>query len=122
MVFGIFEYFSNPLTEEIRLQIFGSRDLSVSPIDLLSDGDSVYSTEKVFGILGTPVSTCLICVWTPVKTCEIIWQLSLFEVGSFPSVDSKNLGGKHSAASVCVKVRYDVNIYVCMSSYEGGEM
>jgi len=122
LVFGIFEYFSNPLTEEIRLQIFGSRDLSVSPIDLLSDGDSVYSTEKVFGILGTPVSTCLICVWTPVKTCEIIWQLSLFEVGSFPSVDSKNLGGKHFVANVCVKVRYDDNIYVFMSSYEGGEV
>jgi len=57
-----------------RLKIFGSRDLSVFAIDLLSDRDSVYSTENVFGIVGTPVKTGLICMGTPVKTCEIFWQ------------------------------------------------
>jgi len=46
-----------PLTEEFTLKIFGSQDRSVCPIDLLSDGDSVYSTETVFRILGTPVKT-----------------------------------------------------------------
>jgi len=34
--------------------MFASRDLSVSPIGLLSGG-SVYSIEKSIGILGTPV-------------------------------------------------------------------
>ena len=63
-----------PLTEEIRLQKSGSRDLSVFSIEPLSDGDSVYSTEKVFRILGTPMKTCLICMGTPVKTCSIFWQ------------------------------------------------
>ena len=58
-----------PLTEEIRLKIFGYRDLSGFPIDLLSDGDSVYSTEISFGNLGTPVKMCLISMGTPVKTC-----------------------------------------------------
>ena len=57
------------LTEVIRLEIFGSRHLSVFPIDLLSDGDSVYSTEKAFEILGTPVKTCLIRMGSPVTTC-----------------------------------------------------
>jgi len=47
-----------PLTNEIRLQIFGSPDLSVFLIDLLSAGDSVYSRENVLEILGTPVKTC----------------------------------------------------------------
>ena len=45
------------------------------PNRCLSDRDSVYSTEKVVGILGTPVKSCLICMRTPVKTCSIIWQL-----------------------------------------------
>jgi len=57
------------LTEEIRLEIFRSRHLSVFPIDLLSDGDSIHSTEKVYEILGIPVKTCSICMGTPVKTC-----------------------------------------------------
>jgi len=46
-----------PLTEEIRLQIFGSPDfffpdLSVLLIDHLSDGDSVYSGETSFRFFG----------------------------------------------------------------------
>jgi len=57
-----------PLIEEITLKRFGSRDLSVFPIDLLSDGDCVYSTENLFAILGTPVTACLIYMGTPVKT------------------------------------------------------
>ena len=36
-------YICIPRTEEIRLKIFGSRDLSGFPIDLLSDGDFVYT-------------------------------------------------------------------------------
>jgi len=60
--------------EEIRLQLFGSPDLSVFLIDLLSDGDSVDSNETSFEILGTPVKTCLICTGTPVKTWSIFWE------------------------------------------------
>jgi len=41
-----------PLTKEITLQIFGLRDLSVFPTDLLSERDSSYSTENLFGFLG----------------------------------------------------------------------
>jgi len=50
-------------------KFFGSRDLSVFLLDLLSDGDSVYSTETDFGILGTPLKTCLICMGIPGETC-----------------------------------------------------
>jgi len=39
-------YTYTPLTEEIRSEKFGSPDLSVFLIDLLSDGDSVYSREN----------------------------------------------------------------------------
>ena len=49
------------------MEIFGSQDLLVCTIDLLNDGDSVYSIEKVFGMLGTPVKTCLMCMGTLVK-------------------------------------------------------
>ena len=35
-----------PLTEEIRLKIFGSPDMPVFPATLLSDGDSVYSRKN----------------------------------------------------------------------------
>ena len=41
---------------------------------------------------------------------------------SSPIFSVCGFGGKHSAANVYVEVRYDVNIYVSMSSYEGGEM
>jgi len=45
---------ATPLTEEIRLEIFGSRDLPDFWVDLSSDGDSVYSRETLFAsvILG----------------------------------------------------------------------
>ena len=43
-----------PLTEEIRLEIFESRDLSGFPINLSSDGDFVYSTENRLEFLGLP--------------------------------------------------------------------
>ena len=36
-----------PFTEEIRLQIFGSRDLTIVSLSLVSDGDSVYTREKL---------------------------------------------------------------------------
>jgi len=71
-----YEWWDVPLTEEIRLQIFGSQDLSDFPIDLLSDGDSVYSRENSFEISRTPVKMCLICTGTPVKkTCWTSCQL-----------------------------------------------
>ena len=35
-----------PLTEEIRLKIFGSPDMPVFPATLLSDGHSVYSRKN----------------------------------------------------------------------------
>jgi len=46
----------------------GSPDPSVFLIDLLSDGDSVYSSENSFESLGTPVETSLTCMG-PVKMC-----------------------------------------------------
>jgi len=57
------------LTEEIRLSIFGSRDLTICSLDFLGNGDSVYARENLHENLGTPVETCLICTGTPVKTC-----------------------------------------------------
>jgi len=56
-----------PLTEEIRLKIFGYQDLTIFSLDLLSDGDCVYTRENLYENLGTPVKTCMICTWTPVK-------------------------------------------------------
>jgi len=61
--------FMYPLTEKIRLTIFGSRDLTIFSLDILGDGDSVYARENLHENLGTPVETCLICKGTHVKTC-----------------------------------------------------
>jgi len=69
-----------PLTEEIRLKIFGSPDLSVFLKDLLSDGDSLYPRDNLFEVLGTPVETCLICMGTLMNVFCKFWQSSLFEV------------------------------------------
>jgi len=66
-----------PLKEEIRLQIFGSPDWPGFPPALLSNGDSVYSLETLFEILGTPEKTCLICTETPVQTKWKFWQSQL---------------------------------------------
>ena len=60
--------------EEIVLKIFGSPDLTVFLLDLLSAGDSVYSRENLLENLGTSVKTCLICTGTPVKTRLKFWQ------------------------------------------------
>ena len=57
-----------PLTEDTRLQIFGSPDLSSFPGHSLSDGDSVYSRENLFRILGTPETRC----WTPVAGSNVL--------------------------------------------------
>jgi len=43
-----------PLMEEITLKIFGSPDLSVFLIDLLSAGDSVNSRENLLQIWELP--------------------------------------------------------------------
>jgi len=63
-----------PLTEEITLKIFGSPDMPVFPATLSSAGDSVFSRETLFKILGTPEKTCFTCTGTPVKTCWKFWQ------------------------------------------------
>jgi len=47
-----------PLTEEIRLKIFASGDLTILSLCLLSDGDSIYKRENLYD-LGTPMKTCL---------------------------------------------------------------
>ena len=52
--------------------MFGSPDYPVFLDTLLSDGDSGYSRENPFEMLGTPKKTCLICTGTPVKI--EIWQ------------------------------------------------
>jgi len=72
-------------TEEIRLKIFGSRDLSVFLTDLLNTGDSVYTRKNLYANLGNSVKMCLICAGTPVKTCWKFWQSYLFQVRSPPS-------------------------------------
>jgi len=51
-----------PLTEEIRLQIFGSRDPTIFSLDLLSDGDSVYTPENLNENLGIRVVSHVTCV------------------------------------------------------------
>jgi len=43
--------------EEIRLKIFGSPDYPIFLDSPSSDGDSVYSTETLFEISGTPNNT-----------------------------------------------------------------
>ena len=69
-------YTNTQLTEEIRLQILGSPDLSIFLMDLSSDRawDSVDSREIFFEILGTPVTFCLKYTGTAVKTCLKICQ------------------------------------------------
>jgi len=42
----------SPLTEEIRLQMFGSGDLPDFRVDLLSNGDYIYSRETLFAMYG----------------------------------------------------------------------
>ena len=66
--------FSEPLTEEIILKIFGSPDLTVFLLDRLSARDSVYSRENLLENLGTPLKMCLICTGTPVKTHLKFWH------------------------------------------------
>jgi len=48
-------------------------DLPDFRVDPLSDGDSIYSRENSFEILGTHVKMCLICTGPPVKGCWKFW-------------------------------------------------
>jgi len=48
------ESWRTPLTEEIRLEILGTPDLPNFRVDLLIDGDSVYSRDNPFEIWGLP--------------------------------------------------------------------
>jgi len=77
---------SRPLTEEIRLKIFGSQDSQGFAASFCIDGDAVYSRETLFEILGTPEKTCWVCTGTPMKTCWKFWQSQLFSVRSPASV------------------------------------
>jgi len=63
-----------PLTEEIRLQIFGSRDLTRKPLHLLSDGHSVFTRGNSYENLATPMKTCLLLMGTAVKNLLKFWQ------------------------------------------------
>jgi len=56
--------YTYPLTEQINLRTFVSLDSSVFLRDLSSDGDSIYSRENPYEIVGTPV-----------KTCEIVFDM-----------------------------------------------
>jgi len=60
--------------EEIRHKLFGSPDLSVFLKNLLSDGNSVYSRENLYEIVGSPVKTCLMRTGTPVIFFLKFWQ------------------------------------------------
>jgi len=51
--------------------IFGSPDLPHFRVDLLCDGDSVYSRKNLFEILGTPVKACLICTGIQVTSKRV---------------------------------------------------
>ena len=75
-----------PLTEEIRIKMFESRDLTIFLSDLLSDGDSIYSRVNLHENLGTPVKTYLICTGIPVKTCGKFWKAQSSVVRSPSSV------------------------------------
>jgi hypothetical protein len=55
-----------PITEEIRLNIFGFPDYTVSPYN---QGTLVYSRENLFEILEAPMKTYLKVTGTPVKPC-----------------------------------------------------
>ena len=58
-----------PLTEEIRLEMFGSPDYPVFPGVLSSDRDSVKSHKNSFENMGTSVKTCLKVTGTLRETC-----------------------------------------------------
>ena len=59
----------SPLTEEIRLKMFGFTDVPDCRVDLLSDGDSVYSRETLFEKFGDSRENMFICTGTLVRTC-----------------------------------------------------
>ena len=67
-------YVQYSLTEEIRLDIFGSP----FPDGSFERWDSVYSSDNSLQILRTPVKTCLKYTGTPVQTCWKFWQSWLF--------------------------------------------
>jgi len=62
------------LTEEIRLKMFGFTDVPDCRVDLLSDGDSVYSRETLFEKFGDSRENMFICTGTLVRTCWKFWQ------------------------------------------------
>jgi len=69
----------HPLTEEIRLETFVSRDLTIFSLNLLSDGDSVYTRENLYENLGTPVKPCLYVWGTKIKLVGNFGSCSYFK-------------------------------------------
>jgi len=61
-----------PLTEEIRLEFFGSRDLTIWSLDLLSDRDSVYTHENLYENWGLPRNGVWYVRGLPWKLLEIL--------------------------------------------------
>ena len=92
-------YLSRRRSDRLKISVFP--DLSNFRMDLLSNGDSVYSRENSFEISRTPVKTCLTCTGTPAKTCWKFGQSSIFEVRSPPSVECLCIAldslGQHTA-------------------------
>jgi len=60
--YAISSHHGIPLTQEIRLEIFGSPDLPDFRADLSGDGNPIYSGEISIEIVGSPVKTCLMRV------------------------------------------------------------
>jgi len=121
-----------PLTEDIRLKIFVSRDQTIFSIDLLSDGDSVYTREILYENFSTPVKTSLICTMTPVKTCSKFLHFFFFPISSV----CRHPGDSHKLVAIfgghknCIHYVYVVrwrllNVpigieYVCIMIWGGG--
>ena len=81
--------------EEIRQIQFGSPDLSVVPIDLQSDGDSVYTRDNLYENLGTPINMSQ----SVINLCDLI----LFcHVGLFCCMFSSSL--VRSLLCVCLSL------------------
>jgi len=78
------------------LKYSGSTDHPVFLDSLLSNGDSSYSCETLFQILGTPEKMCLICTGTPLKTCWKFGQSQLFWIRPPLSVGTHMTAKQHA--------------------------
>ena len=104
-----------PLTEEIRLEIFGSQDSPVFPAFFRSDGDSVYSRENSFEILRTPEKTCLIRTGTLRKLVGSLGSRNYFKSDFLRLWLLSRQSEKASKRGLTCSVlqRIDVCVHVC---------